>query len=109
MKIDINVKLYYNEETGSVYTEDEIKTQIAEDVENEIINLKSGDFRDYEYYLTDFLREQDLSPLNLIDCIFDQVQAERFVARYAAYLTERFTEGRFEELSLIEKKIQVEI
>ncbi len=109
MKIDINVKLYYNEETGSVYTEDEIKAEIAEDVENEIANLKSGNFHDYEEYITDFLREQDLSPLDLIDFIFDKVKAERFVAEYTTYLTECFTEGRFEELSVIEKKIQVEI
>lgn len=109
MKIDINVKLYYNEETGSVYTEDEIKAEIAEDVGNEFANLKSGEFQDYEGYFEDFLREQDISPLYLVDCMFDKVEAECLVARYAAYLTERFTEGRFEELSVIEKKIQVEI
>lgn len=109
MKIDINVKLYYNEETGSVYTEDEIKAEIAEDVENEIANLKCGDFQDYASYFDDFLREQDISPLYLVDCMFDKVEAESLVARYTAYLTERFTEGRFEELNIIEKKIQVEI
>ena len=109
MKIDINVKLYYNEETGSVYTEDEIKAEIAEDVENEIAHLKCGDFQDYNSYFEDFLREQDISILYLVDCMFDKDEAECLVDKYANYLTERFTEGRHEELCAIEKKIQVEI
>lgn len=109
MKIDVNVKLYYNEEMGTAYTEEEIKAQIKEDVENEIAELKCGDFQDYESYFEDFLRERDLSLLNLVDCIFDRAEAESLVDRYAHYLTERFTEYRFDELHTIEKKIQVEI
>lgn len=109
MKIDVNVKLYYNEETGDTYTEEELKAKIANDVENEIANLKCGDFQDYESYFEDFLREQDLSTLYLVDCMFDKDEAECLVDRYANYLKERFTEGRLEELSVIEKKIQVEI
>ena len=55
------------------------------------------------------MREQDLSTLYLVDCMFDKDEAECLVDRYANYLKERFTEGRLEELSVIEKKIQVEI
>lgn len=109
MKIDVNVKLYFNDETGAVYTEEEIQAQIKEDVKNEITQLKSGDFQDYSSYFEDFLLEHDLSPLHLVDCIFNKDEAESLVDRYADYLTKRFAEYRFEELCVIEKKIQVEI
>ena len=109
MKIDVNVKLYYNEETGETYTEEELKAEIANDVEEEIAHLKCGDFQDYESYFEDFLRIQNISPLYLVDCMFDKDETECFVDRYANYLKERFTEGRLEELCAIEKKIQVEI
>jgi len=109
MKIDVNVKLYYNEETGHTYTEEELNAEIAEDVKNEIADLKCGDFQDYESYFEDFLRKEDLSPLYLVDCMFDKDEAECLVDRYANYLTKRFTEGREEELRVIEKQIQVEI
>jgi hypothetical protein len=109
MKIDVNVKLYFNNETGAVYTEEEIKAQIKEDVESEIAHLKSGDFYDYNSYFEDFYVEQDLTPLDLVDYIFDKDRAECFVDKYAHFITERYTEGRFAELCLIEKKIQVEI
>jgi hypothetical protein len=109
MKIDVNVKLYYNDITGHTYTEEELKAEIAEDVENEIAELKCGDFQDYNCYFEDFLRKEDLSPLYLVDCMFDKDEAECLVDRYAKYLLDRFTEGRHEELCVIEKKIQVEI
>lgn len=109
MKIDVNVKLYFNEETGEVYTDEELKAEIKADVENEIANLKCGDFQDYESYFEDFAREQDISPLYLVDCMFNKDEAECLVDRYAKYLLDRFTEGRHEELCVIEKKIQVEI
>ena len=109
MKIDINVKLYFNEETGEVYTEEELKAEIAKDVENEIEELKCGDFGDYDSYFEDFLRDGDMSPLYLVDCIFNKDDAESLVDRYAHYLKERFINGRFEELRVIEKKIKVEI
>ena len=109
MKIDINVKLYFNEETGETYTEEELKAEIAHDVEEEVANLKCGDFQDYNSYFEDFTRETDLSPLYMVDCMFDKEEAECLVDSYANYLKERFTEGRLEELSVIEKKIQVEI
>lgn len=110
MKIDVNVKLYYNEETGDTYTEEELKAEIVNEVEEEIANLKCGDFQDYEGYFEDFLRKEDLSPLYLVDCMFDKDEAECLVDKYANYLTKYFTEGRHHEaLCLIEKKIQVEI
>lgn len=109
MKIDVNIKLYYNDETDTVYTEEELKTEIAEDVENEIAELKCGDFQDYNCYFEDFLRKKDLSPLHLVDCIFNKDKAECLVDKYTNYVTERFTKGRHEELYVIEKKIQVEI
>ena len=109
MKIDVNVKLYYNEETGESYTEEELKAEIAHDVENEIANLKCGDFQDYDGYFEDFLQYKDMTPSYLVDCMFSKDEAEFLVDRYANYLKERFTEGRLEELCAIEKKIQVEI
>lgn len=109
MKIDVNVKLYYNDETGAVYTEDEIKAEIKEDVEGEIAALKCGDFLDDYSYFEDFLDEQVLSPLHLVDCMFNKDKTESLVNKYADYLTKRFTEGRFAEFNVIEKKIQVEI
>jgi hypothetical protein len=60
-------------------------------------------------YFEDFYTEQDLTPLDLVDYIFDKDGAECFVDKYAHFITERYTEGRFAELCLIEKKIQVEI
>ena len=109
MKIDVNVKLYFNDETGAVYTEEEIKAQIKEDVEGEIAVLKCGDFLDSNSYFEDFLAEHDLSPLHLVDCIFEKDGAERLADKYADYLTKRFAEYRYDELSPIEKTIQVEI
>lgn len=109
MKIDVNVKLYFNDETGIAYTEEEIKAQIKEDVEGEIAVLKCGDFQDYDSYFEDFLAKHDLSPLHLVDCIFDKDEAESLVDRYVDYLTKRFAKYRFEEYRIIEKKIQVEI
>lgn len=109
MQIDVNVKLYYNDMTGLTYTEEELKAEIAEDVEIEIADLKCGDFQDYNCYFEDFLRKEDLSPLYLVDCIFNKDVAECLVDKYTNYLTERFTKSRHEELCLIEKKIQVEI
>lgn len=109
MKIDVNVKLYYDEETGKTFTEEEIQAQIKEDVEDEIAAFKSGDFHDYNGYFEDFLREQSLSLLNLVDCIFNKDEAESLVDRYANHLTKSFTEFKLDELCVIEKKIQVEI
>jgi hypothetical protein len=109
MKIDVNVKLYYNDETGAVYTEEEVRAQIKEDVNNEVAHLKSGEFYDYNSYFEDFLREKDLSPLDLVDCMFEKDGAERLADKYADYLTKRFAEYRYEELCPIEKTIQVEI
>jgi hypothetical protein len=109
MKIDVNVKLYFNEETGEVYTDEELKAEIKADVENEIADLKCGDYRDYGNYFEDFLRDEDIPPLYLVDCIFSKNEAECLVDKYTNYLKERFTDGRLEELCLIEKKIQVEI
>lgn len=109
MKIDVNVKFYYDEETGKTFTEEEIQAQIKEDVESEINSLKSGDFYDYNGYFEDFLREQDLSPLHLVDCIFNKDEAESLVDRYANYLTKSFTVFKLDELCVIEKNIQVEI
>lgn len=108
MKIDVNVKLYLDG-NNEAKTEEELKAEIKEYVDNEMTILQSGDFYDGNRDFDAFMNKEDIDYRDLINYIFDKKARAEFVKKYRDYLTEIYTDCAYDEHIEIEKKIQVEI
>lgn len=108
MKIDINVKLYLDNE-NEAKTEEELKAEIKEYVDDEMTTFQSGDFYDCNRDFDEFMKKEDIDYRHLINCIFDAEARADFIKGYRDYLTEIYTKCAYDEHIEIEKKIQVEI
>jgi len=108
MKIDVNVKLYLDG-NNEAKTEEELKAEIKEYVDSEMVAFQSGNFYDSSRDFDDFMRNKDIDYCDLINWIFNPKLREDFIEEYRNYLTEVYTDCAYDEHIEIEKKIQVEI
>jgi hypothetical protein len=108
MKIDINVKLYLDG-NNEAKTEEELKAEIKEWVDNEMTALQGGDFYDYNREFDAFMNKEDIDYRHLINCIFDEKLRTGLIEEYRNHLTEIFTDSAYDEHIEVVKKIQVEI
>ncbi len=108
MKIDVNVKLYLDG-NNEAKTEEELKAEIKECVDDEMTTFQSGEFYDSNRDFDAFMNDKDLDYRDLINAIFNQKIREDLVKGYRDYLTEIYTDNAYDDHIEIEKKIQVEI
>ena len=108
MKIDVNVKLYMNnEDVSEVLTEQELKDKWQEEINQVMKDFESGDCCEGDM-IYDFCSENDYNPMDLIDCVFNPKKAEKLLEDYRKYVT-AYYQGFMKDYTVIEKKIQVEI
>ena len=108
MKIDINVKLYLDG-NNEAKTEEELKVEIKECVDNDMTTFQSGEFYDGNRDFVDFMTNEDIDYRDLVNCIFNAEARADLVKKYRDFLTESYTDNAYDEHIEIEKTIQVEI
>jgi hypothetical protein len=96
-----------NEDISEVLTEQELKEEWQEEINEVIKDFKSGECAEVDM-ISDFCADIDYTPDKLIDCIFNPQKAEKLLKDYRNYVT-KYYQGFIENYTLIEKKIQVEI
>lgn len=108
MKIDINVKLYMNnEDVNEILTEQEFAETWQKEIDEAVKDLQSGECCESDM-IYDFCVEKDYTPDELIKCVFNSQKAEALLADYRNYVADYY-QGFMDNYTLIEKKIQVEI
>jgi hypothetical protein len=108
MKIDVNVKLYMNnEDVNEILTEQELKEEWQEEINKIVKDFKSGECAEVDM-ISDFCADKDYTSDKLIDCIFNPQKAEALLADYRNYVA-NYYQGFMDNYTVIEKKIQVEI
>lgn len=108
MKIDINVKLYMNNENVSeVLTEQELTETWQTEINRVVEDLQSGECSEIDM-IRDFCIDKDYTSEELIECVFNPQKAKALLADYRKYVADYF-QGFIDDYTLIEKKIQVEI
>lgn len=108
MKIDVNVKLYMNnEDVSEVLTEQELKEKWQKEIDSTVKDLKSGNCYESDM-IYNFCADRDYTPETLMECIFNQQKANALLEAYRNYVTDYY-QGFMDDYTLIEKTISMEI